>query len=224
MNSKKKSNIIIAIILLLSLAVTLFYYPVVPDTLPVHWGPDGQIDGTGPKYMLFVFWGIAAGVNLLMLFAEKLEPKQGSYDKFRKVFDILRLFTTVLLCGLVLITIACAFNPDVINMNSVMYPVMGLMFVLLGNYMPKIKHNYTFGIKTPWTLASETVWNKTHRISGPLWMAEGLLMFSFAFWKNTTIAAIALFLTMIIAVIIPMVYSYIEYKKEIAVGTSEDKQ
>ncbi|MBQ5326434.1 MAG: DUF1648 domain-containing protein, partial [Oscillospiraceae bacterium] len=73
MSSKKKTNIIIAIILLLTLAVTVFFYPSVPEIIPTHWGPDGQIDGTGPKYMLFVFTGIAAGVNLLMLFAEKIE-------------------------------------------------------------------------------------------------------------------------------------------------------
>ena len=215
MNSKKKSNIIIAIILLLTVVVTLFYYPQMPDIIPTHWGPDGQIDCTGPKYMLFVFTGIAAGVYLLMLFAEKIEPKQGSYDKFRKVFDILRIFITALLCGLVLLTIAFSFNPQFANMNSIMYPAMGLMFVLLGNYMPKVKHNYTFGIKTPWTFASENVWNKTHRMAGPLWVIGGVIMMALVFVKNTSLAAVILFVVMIILVIIPMVYSYSEYQKEL---------
>ncbi len=214
MNSKKKTNIIIAAILLFTLVVTLLYYPKVPDIIPVHWGVDGQIDGWGQKYMLFVFWGIAAGVNFLMLFAEKIEPKEGSYDKFRKVFDIMRLFVTGLMCGLVLLTIAFTFNPQFADMNGIMYPAMGIMFVLLGNYMPKVKHNYTFGIKTPWALASETVWNKTHRISGPLWMAEGAVIFSLAFVKNTTVASIIMLITMIVVIIIPMVYSYFEFKKE----------
>ena len=78
MNSKKKTNIIIAAILLISLVITLVFYPSVPEIIPTHWGINGQIDATGPKYMLFVFLGIAAGVNFLMLFAEKIEPKQGA--------------------------------------------------------------------------------------------------------------------------------------------------
>lgn len=214
MNNKKKTNIIIAVILLFTLAVTLLYYPKVPDTIPVHWGVDGQIDGWGHKYMLFVFWGIAAGVNFLMLFAEKIDPRRDSYKKFTKVFNIFRVFVTALLCGLVLLTIAFTFNPQFVNMNSIMYPVMGIMFVLLGNYMPKVKHNYTFGIKTPWTLASETVWNKTHRMAGLLWIAEGLVIFSMAFVKNTTIASVIMFVTMIITLITTMVYSYVEFQKE----------
>ena len=222
MNSKKTTNIIIAVIILLTLAVTVYFYPSVPDIIPTHWGPDGQIDGTGPKYMLFVFTGIALGVNLLMLFAEKIEPKQGSYDKFRKVFDILRIFITALLCGLVLLTIAFSFNPDFANMNNIMYPAIGFMFVLLGNYMPKVKHNYTFGIKTPWTFASENVWNKTHRMAGPLWVVGGLVMGALVFAKNTTVAAVIMFAVIFALVIIPMVYSYLEYQKELKINEKDN--
>lgn len=214
MNSKKKTNIIIGIILLVSIAITLVFYPSLPDVIPVHWGVDGQIDDTGPKYMLFVFWGIALGVNLLMLFAEKIDPRGDSYGKFQKVFNIFRVFITALLCGLELITIVFAFNPQFADMNMIMYPVMGGMFVLLGNYMPKVKHNYTFGIKTPWTLASETVWNKTHRMCGPLWVAGGLVMAAMAFVKNTTVSFVIMFSVMIVLVVIPMVYSYCIFKKE----------
>ena len=212
--SKKKANIIIAIILAVTAAITLFYYPSVPDIIPTHWGPDGQIDGTGPKHMLFVFWAIAAGVNLLMLFAEKIDPKGENYKKFPKVFNVFRIFITGLLCGLVLLTIAFSFNPQVLDMNSIMYPVMGLMFILLGNYMPKVKHNYTFGIKTMWTIASENVWNKTHRMAGPLWVAGGLAMMAMMFIKSSVAATAVMFGVMLVMVIVPMVYSYLEFKKE----------
>ena len=157
MNSKKKTNIIIGAILLVSIVITLVLYPSIPDIIPTHWGPNGQIDGTGPKYMLFVFWGIALGVNALMLFAEKIDPKGENYARFPKVFNVFRIFITALLCGMELVSIAFAFDPQFADMNTIMYVMMGGMFVLLGNYMPKVKHNYTFGIKTPWTLASENV-------------------------------------------------------------------
>ena len=213
MNNNKTTNKIIGGILLVSLAVTLFYYPRVPDIIPTHWGISGQIDATGPKYMLFVFWGLALFVNVIMLFAEKIEPKKGSYAKFPKVFNILRVFITALLCGLELLTIAFAFNPDFADMNSIMYITMGFMFVLLGNYMPKVKHNYTFGIKVPWTLAGENVWNKTHRMAGPLWIAGGIVMMGGVFMPPEA-AFVIMFAVILLLVIAPMVYSYIEFRKE----------
>lgn len=213
MNNNKTTNKIIGGILLVSLAVTLFYYPRVPDIIPTHWGISGRIDATGPKYMLFVFWGLALFVNVIMLFAEKIEPKKGSYAKFPKVFNILRVFITALLCGLELLTIAFAFNPDFADMNSIMYITMGFMFVLLGNYMPKVKHNYTFGIKVPWTLASENVWNKTHRMAGPLWIAGGIVMMGGVFMPPEA-AFVIMFAVILLLVIAPMVYSYIEFRKE----------
>ena len=98
-------------------------------------------------------------------------------------------------------------------MAHIMYITMGLMFILLGNYMPKVKHNYTFGIKTPWTFASEIVWNKTHRMAGPMWVAGGVIMMCGIFMP-AKVAFVTMFALIILLVIIPMVYSYLEYKKE----------
>lgn len=212
--SKKTTNIIIGIILLVSAAITLALYPSIPDIIPTHWGPDGQIDGTGPKYMLFVFWGIAVFVNVLMLFAKKIDPKGENYDRFPKVFNIFRIFVTALLCGLELLTICFAFNPQFANMSTISYVFIGVMFALLGNYMPKVKHNYTFGIKVPWTLDSENVWNKTHRMAGPLWVASGIAMIALAFVKNSTVSLVLMTVIIVIVLIIPIVYSYFEFQKE----------
>ena len=214
MNSKKKTNIIIAVILLVSIGITAVLYPSIPDIIPTHWGANGQIDGTGPKYMLFVFWGIAAGVNFLMLFAEKIDPKGENYARFPKVFNVFRIFLTAMLCGMELLSIGFAFNPQFADMNTIIFILMGGMFVLLGNYMPKVKHNYTFGIKTPWTLDSETVWNKTHRMAGPLWVAGGLVMMVMAFIKNSKVVVPVIVAVTFVEVLIPMVYSYLEFQKE----------
>jgi uncharacterized membrane protein len=113
-----------------------------------------------------------------------------------------------------LVSIAFAFDPQFADMNTIMYVMMGGMFVLLGNYMPKVKHNYTFGIKTPWTLASENVWNKTHRMAGPMWVAGGLAMMAMMFIKSSVAATVIMFGIVIVLVIVPMVYSYFEFKKE----------
>jgi uncharacterized membrane protein len=214
MNSKKKTNIIIGAILLVSLVITLVLYPSVPEIIPTHWGPNGQIDGTGPKYMLFVFWGIALGVNVLMLFAEKIDPKGENYARFPKVFNVFRIFITALLCGMELLSIAFTFDPHFADMNTIMYVMMGGMFVLLGNYMPKVKHNYTFGIKTPWTLASENVWNKTHRMAGPMWVAGGLAVMAMSFVKKDMLGISVSISILVAEVVVPTVYSYFEFQRE----------
>ena len=214
MSSKKKTNIIIALIILATLAVTLFVYPSLPQTVPTHWGVSGQIDGMGPKYTVFIGVAVALFINILMLYAEKLEPKKGSYAKFDKVFNIFRVFITLLMCGLQFLTIAYSFDSQFADMNKIMYIAIGFMFILLGNYMPKVKHNYTFGIKTPWTYASERVWNKTHRMAGPVWVVGGIVIAAGAFIKNRNTARILMLVIMIVLVIIPMAYSYFEFKKE----------
>ena len=212
--SKKNTNIIISAILILAIAVTLVLYPSIPDIIPTHWGPSGQIDGTGPKYMLFIFLGEAVGINFLMLFAEKIDPKGENYARFPKVFNVFRIFVTALLCGMELLSIGFAFNPQFADMSKIMFVVMGGMFVLLGNYMPKVKHNYTFGIKTPWTLDNETVWNKTHRMSGPLWVVAGMAIMALSLIKTTTVTNILRVAVMVVVVFIPMIYSYFVFQQE----------
>lgn len=222
MKKNKKVNILIVSILLLTAIITLCVYPKVPDTIPMHWNFNGEVDNTGPKYMLFVFLGIAFGVNPLMLFAKKIDPRGKNYDKFPLVFDIFRVFLTALLCGMELMVIGFAFDPGFADMETIMYLIMGIMFILLGNYMPKVKHNYTFGIKTPWTLDNETVWNKTHRMAGVLWVVGGALMLCATFIpaKMALILMTGVFFLM---VIIPTVYSYIAFKKEKDSKTNAEK-
>lgn len=213
MKKNKKVNILIASILLLVSIITLYAYPKVPDTIPIHWNFNGEVDSTGPKYMLFVFLGIAFGVNPLMLFAKKVDPRGKNYDKFPLVFDVFRVFMTVLLCGMELVVIGFTFDPGFADMEIIMYLIMGIMFILLGNYMPKIKHNYTFGIKTPWTLDSETVWNKTHRMAGVLWVIGGVIILCATFIP-AKIALVLMMGVLFLMVIAPTVYSYIAFKKE----------
>lgn len=213
MNDKKKTNIIIAAIMLVTLAGLIAVYPKMPQTIPIHWNIHGEVDGTGHKSTIFALWAITAVCDIAMLFAEKFDPKGENYAKFSKVFNIFRIVFTLFMCAVVIINVVLTFDPKFINMNSFMLPCMGLMFAALGNYMPKIKHNYTFGIKCPWTLASENVWNKTHRMAGPLWVAGGIAIMLCAFLPGEAGFAVMM-AVMFLLVIAPMVYSYFELKKE----------
>ncbi len=213
MNSRKRTNIIVMILMIISLVGLLLVYPSLPDIIPTHWGTDGQVDGTGPKSTLFLLWAIIVGANFLMLFAEKIDPKGENYAKFSKVFEIFRIVFTFFMMIILAINVYFTFNPGAIDMNTVMFPLMGLMFMILGNYMPKVKYNYTFGIKVPWTLASENVWNKTHRMAGPVWVAGGLLIAVCGFLPDD-ISAIVMTVILVVIAVVPMVYSYVEFNKE----------
>ena len=95
------------------------------------------------------------------------------------------------------------------NVGFVMCLFMGILFAVLGNYLPKCRHNYTVGIKTPWTLASEDNWNKTHRMAGPLWLVGGIVIAATSFLANIWI----FFGILMVMAILPMVYSYMYYVK-----------
>lgn len=213
MNNRKKTNMIIAVITVAVLAAVMIAYPKMPDIIPVHWGKEGTVDGWGSKKTIFAMWAIIAGINILMLFAEKYDPKGENYKKFGKVFNVFRLCLTLFFAVLVIVMIITAFNPDAVDMNNLMFPMLGVLLIGMGNYMPKIKFNYTFGIKVPWTLASETVWNKTHRMAGPVWVIGGIVtMLSFLLPSTVTYVVMAAVIGVII--IVPTVYSYIEFNKE----------
>ncbi len=211
--NKKRANTIINIIAVVILAVVLISYSGLPDMIPGHWGADGAVDRWIEKKWIFGMWLLVPGVDLLMRFAEKIDPKWENYKRFDKVFLYFRISMAVFMSALVVITLVAAKDPALIDMNKVMFPMMGLMFAMLGNYMPKVKYNYTFGIKTPHTLASENVWNKTHRMAGPLWVVCGLLMACCGFVKGDAAVWILLITTGIL-VVVPVVYAYLEYKKE----------
>ena len=99
-----------------------------------------------------------------------------------------------------------------LSMGKIVRFAIGLLLVFIGNYFGKIRHNYTFGIKTPWTLASEEVWNKTHRISGPLWVVAGLIWMLSIFITEKLAFAIAMG-SIIVVSIYGFAYSYILFQK-----------
>jgi len=126
------------------------------------------------------FPSLILGLYLLMGLAPVIEPKKGSYEKFRNTFEFFRALITIFFSFLYLITTLYALGTK-LSVGKMILFAMGLLWLFLGNSMGKIRHNFTFGIKTPWTLANEEVWNKTHRASGPLWVGMGIV------WMSSTL-------------------------------------
>ncbi|MBU3146280.1 SdpI family protein [Clostridium sp. CF012] len=212
LNFIKKDWYIISIIAL-TFIVSLYFYPSLPNKIPSHWNFKGQIDGYSGRF--FGAFGIPL-INLasyfLFIFLPYLDPKQANYAKFPSAYKLIRCSFHLLFAGIQATVLLIAFG---YHINVSMFVGLGtsLLFVVIGNVMGKFKHNYFVGIKTPWTLSNEEVWVKTHRMAAPLWVVGGIISAMFAIFGDATSSAIALIVIISVISIVPIIYSYVIFKK-----------
>lgn len=190
----------------------LLIYPQLPEQVPSHWNIRGEVDGYQGRFGgAFIIPLMTLGIYLLMLVLPVIDPKRENYPRFRGAYTFLRwgmvLFMTILYGVAILSALGYGLNVDVV----IKAMVAGL-FIIIGNYMGQFRHNYFVGIKTPWTLANEEVWQKTHRMGGKLWVACGLVCLAMAPFKTTWAAAI-FFGAILVMTIVPIVYSYLIFAR-----------
>lgn len=204
-----KLMVLTTLICLLPIILSLILYDKLPDRIPIHWDVNGNPDNYGSKaFAAFGLPFMMAGLNLLTHFALNTDPKKANASAVLKLIGKLTIPLMTLI--LVPITLFTGLGYD-IPIEDIVPALVGLLFIVVGNYLPKSKQNYTVGIKIPWTLNNETNWNKTHRLAGYVWIIGGLFMFANSFLK---ILWLPVFIIIISAMIfIPVVYSYILYKK-----------
>ncbi len=212
-NNKWKA-ILSSLLILLPMVAGLILWDALPSSMNSHWGPNG-IDGRGEKaFLVFGMPALMLGIHWLCLGLTALDPQQKGQGKKALgicfwIMPTLNIVITGSIFGL-------ALGKEV-NMLVIMPLLLGAMFAFLGNYMPKMKQNFTMGIKLPWTLRNEENWNKTHRLAGKLWVAAGLLMMVTVILPMKWMLA-AFFVIILVSCIIPMVYSYRLYKKHMEEG------
>ena len=197
----------------LSFAVTLALLPLLPARIPVHWNVDGQIDGWAARPGAFFGPAMGLGLSLLMKFLPYIDPRRRSYEKFGRAYDAFRLALALFALILQGVTLYAAFYPDGLDVSRIIAACVGALLCVAGNYMPKFRHNYFCGIRTPWTLASETCWRRTHRFAGPLWFWGGLGVAVLSFVLPQAAMFAASFAVFLALAVVPFVYSYILYKK-----------
>lgn len=157
----------------------LFFYPGLPDTVPVHWGFDGQADGWGAKSSTLFICIVPLAILLLLAVIPKIDPRAQNYEKFDKIYRGFAIGIVVFMCAITWLTELTVYNvlPGSSNMIGVLVcGGCGVLFIALGNYMPRIKQNYTFGCKTPWALNDEHNWNRTQRMGGIVFVVIGVAM------------------------------------------------
>jgi uncharacterized membrane protein len=211
----RKIDIIIGALIAITLIWLLVVYQGLPDTIPTHWNLSGEADSFGSKNTLFIMFAVMIGINLLLPFLAKIDPRSDNYKRFSHAYNIFRIAFTLFFMALMFIAVQEAKGDisSIFTVGNLVPSLIGILFIVIGNYMPKFKHNYTMGIKTPWTLANEEVWNKTHRMAGPIWTIGGIIMVFNQFVFPTEISRIVLGVVIISLIAIPTFYSYFEFNK-----------
>lgn len=214
---KKISNVLrkdwgILILIVLGFAIGVYLYPSLPRRVPNHWNSRWQIDGYVSK--AFVTFGlplINLGMYVLFIALPYIDPKRKNYERFEPTYQYLKYLLIIFFLGVEVTSLLIATGA-IVNTAVFIQILISLLFILLGNVMGRFKHNYFVGIKTPWTLANEEVWNKTHRMAAPIWVIGGIVNIILTV-TGMSFNGIG-FITIIAAiVIVPIVYSYIIYQK-----------
>lgn len=209
LKENKKTLILASIITILPMFIGLYFWNRLPEQMGTHFGVNGEVDGYSSK--AFAVFGtpiLLLAVEWFCAFVTANDPKKQNISP--KLFKLILWIVPIvsLFIALFLYSYNLGFNINITNAAGIF---VGLIFIIIGNILPKAKHNYTVGIKIPWTLANEENWNRTHHLAGYLWVIGGIITILLSFIDATKIISIVL--APIIIGIVPCIYSYILHVK-----------
>ena len=209
LKENKKTLILASIITILPIFVGLYFWDRLPEQMVTHFGLNGEADGYGSKTFTVI------GTPLLLLavewfcaFATSNDPKKQNISPKLFKFILWIVPAVSLFIAGVIYSKNLGLEVDTISLAGIF---LGLVFIIIGNILPKAKHNYTVGIKIPWTLANEENWNRTHHLAGYIWVVGGILTTIISFMQFKQLGIIIIITTLIS--IIPCIYSYILHIK-----------
>lgn len=203
----KGTLIFTSLTMLLPILVGLLLWDKLPEQVPFHWGINGEVDGWSSKTQaVFLMPCVMLAMHWLCVLVSHLDPKKVDYNK--KSFLLVLWLCPAITLLISSLMYAKALGYD-LKVNVIMPLLFGAMFLIIGNLLPKMRQNYTLGIKLPWTLHNEENWNKTHRFAGWMWTFCGVAImltgFLGSFWIFLPIA--------LLMVIVPVLYSYLLHRK-----------
>ncbi|WP_079505718.1 SdpI family protein [Mesobacillus jeotgali] len=189
-------------------------FPKLPEQVPIHWNVNGEADGFASKLnAMFSTLGIMVILYISMSFLPKVDPRKANYKFFSKSYHIILNAILGVFFVINILVLANAAGYDV-PIGSIGPLVVGIIFMILGNYMPQVRSNFFIGIRTPWTLSNEEVWKKTHRAASKIFFFGGLAMilatFAPVYWKETVLISV-----IALTVVAPYIYSYVLFKRRL---------
>ena len=211
LKKNKWGMLISSLVILLPVAVGLLLWDQLPEQVPIHWNAAGEVDGWSGKAMaVFGMPGFLVAIHWLCVLVTGLDPKnKDKNDKAKSLVLWLCPVISLLVNGMVYAT---ALGRE-INVETLLPGVMGVLFLIIGNIMPKCSRNSTIGIKLPWTLHSDENWYATHRLAGKIWIAGSLCVIGTAFLPAPA-SIIVMLVVLAVMVLVPSCYSYWFYKNK----------
>lgn len=217
--SRKFANVISLLLVAGAIVASVIAYPNLPEQVPTHWNAAGEIDGYSGRLTAVIMGpALAAGILVLMWLIPVISPKGFRTEGFQGVINVFQVVLVAFMAGIGGMIIAAGFGHE-LSVERIVPAATGMLFIVLGNYMSKIRKNFFIGIRTPWTLASDEVWARTHRLGGYLFVIAGAVLIV-APLLDFGVAGIIV--ATLVASLVPVVYSFIAYKRIEGFGPDED--
>jgi uncharacterized membrane protein len=211
----RTTTIIVLILIAAATIAGLLLWDRFPEQMASHWNENDQVDGYMPK-----FWGVflmplvTLGMFLLFLVIPNIDPLKANIAQFRDTFNLFVTFIIGFMIYVHALTLLWNLGYTNFKLSQAMLPAMGLLFIVIGSLLRKAKRNFFIGIRTPWTLSSDYVWDKTHQLGAVLFTVSGVLAVIGGFFGGM-IAFWFLFVPMIGSTVFVLIYSYVLYQKEV---------
>ncbi len=210
----KTTSIIVLALIAIALITGLLLWNQLPDQMASHWNANDQVDGYMSK-----FWGvflmplITLGMFVLFLVVPGIDPLKANIVQFRETFNVFIVLIVAFMLYIHGLTLIWSLGYQDFKMSAAMLPFMGILFIAIGYLLRKAKRNFFIGIRTPWTLSSDSVWDKTHQLGSVLFTLSGAFAILGGFFGGTT-AFWLVFVPLIGSSLFLVVYSYILYRSE----------
>jgi uncharacterized membrane protein len=208
-----RTTITISLLAILAATIaSIAVYPRLPEMAASHWNAAGQVDDYMPRFWAaFLMPLISVGMLVLFLAIPALDPLKANIAKFRSYYNAFIALIIVFMLFIHGITLAWNLGYNQFNMANAVLPAVGLIFVFAGVMMAKAKRNFFIGIRTPWTLSNDTVWDETHKLGSKMFIGAGIITVFSGFFGESGFWI--MFPVMMLAAFIPVVYSYILWRR-----------
>jgi uncharacterized membrane protein len=201
------------VIAALAIAASIWAYAKLPPTVATHWNFRGEPDGFSSRLMaVAIMPAVMLALTAVFNFLPRLDPRRQNYERFVGSYWLIAnaVIAFLLIAHAVVLATGLGFP---VRIDRLMPASIGLLFIVLGNYLTRVEPNWFVGIRTPWTLSSDAVWRKTHRTGGWLMVGGGFLVAALAFVPHGAVLPL-LIVAIVLMAVIPVVQSYILWKRE----------
>jgi immunity protein, SdpI family len=201
------------LIVVAAIVASATVYQRLPETIPTHWDMDGQPNGwSGRAFGAWFTPVLLLGMWALVRILPAIDPKGANYAKFGGAFEAIIESLMLFLLGMHILLLRAGLGQSA-PMQRVVPFAVGILLIVVGNLLPRMRPNWFVGIRTPWTLSSDRVWEKTHRFGGRVFVAGGILILLSAFGAPQ-LASIVLVTVVVLSMAAVLIYSYAEWKRE----------